>query len=155
MKKILTILTMTLMMAGLFAYEPNPECFEVNDDMIYYNEEVEPKYGGNGIRRFLTTGPISLEKEAGRYYRRIESTKNYADFCLEIIRITSTDEEKEEYRNKLENAIKRAIYEEIPFVTDKNFWTISKREYTKKFIKYLKKIQKEQLKEQEKQQQNE
>lgn len=40
MKKILTVLMMVLMMAGLFAYEPKKECAKVkrNGDVVYYEK---------------------------------------------------------------------------------------------------------------------
>ena len=48
MKKIFTVLMMTLMMAGLFAYEPKIECAEVkrNGDFVYYEKtELYNRFG--------------------------------------------------------------------------------------------------------------
>lgn len=147
MKKILTVLIITLMMTGLFAYEPNPEFFDVSDDMVSYYEEVEPQYGGNGIRCFLSTGPIGMKKEALLYYRMFESEK--AMINMYFLSASSTDDEeiKEKNRNNAINCKKRAI-NEIPFITEKNFWKINEKQYIKIFCKYLKKIQKAELKKQ-------
>lgn len=40
MKKILTVLMMVLMMAGLFAYEPKKECAKVKGNKVYYEETI-------------------------------------------------------------------------------------------------------------------
>ena len=147
MKKILTVLMMTLMMAGLFAYEPKKEFFEVRDDMVYYNKEVEPQYVGDGIRHFLSTGPIGMEKEAHRQYSWLEFKRKMIYRYFDRAKRTADEEKKENYITKAENCINRAI-NEIPFITEKNFWTITERDYVKMFCKYLKKIQKEELKRQ-------
>ena len=149
MKKILTVLIITLMMAGLFAYEPKKEFFEVRDDMVYYNEEVEPQYGGDGIRRFLSTGPIAMEKEAHFQYSMFELERKMIYSYLDRVKRTADEEKKENYKTKAENCINRVI-NEIAFITEKNFWTITERNYVKMFCKYLKKIQKEELKKQKK-----
>ena len=148
MKKILTVLIMTLMMAGsLFAYEPNPEFFKVSNDMVYYYEEVEPQYGANGIRCFLSTDLIGMKKEAHLQYLMFELMKKmmYVNFSLAFS--TADEEIKEDYKNKAIEYKNRAI-NEIPFITEKNFWTITEQQYIKIFCKYLKKIQKAELKRQ-------
>lgn len=148
MKKILTVLMMTLMMAGtLFAYEPNPEFFEVIDDMVYYYEEVEPQYGGDGIRCFLSTGPIGMKEEAHLQYLKFELVKKMMFRYFDYAKTAADEENKENYKTEAENCINRAI-NEIPFITEKNFWTINEYQYIKIFCKYLKKIQKAELKKQ-------
>lgn len=137
------------MMAGLFAYEPSRDCFKVSDDMIYYREEVEPMYGGDGIRCFLSPGPIGMEKEAHLLFANLELARTLSSFNARAAKRTNDEEEKERLINKCRECVYRAEYN-IPFVTEKNFWTITENQYKKRFIKYLKKIQKEELKKQNK-----
>ena len=137
------------MMAGLFAYEPNIDCFKVSDDTIYYREEVEPMYGGDGIRSFLSTGPIGMEKEAHYLFAELELARTLSLFNARVAKRTNDEAEKERLTNECRDCVYRAAYN-IPFVTKENFWTITEKQYEKKFIKYLKKIQKEELKNQNK-----
>lgn len=145
MKKILMVL---MMMAGtLFAYEPNTEFFNVIDDnIITYKEEVEPQYGSSGIRCFITSRK-SLERVALSLYSRFEHKREMMFMYFSYADEEVDEEKKEEYKNKAINYINRAI-NEIPFITEKNFWTINKYQYIKIFCKYLKKIQKAELKKQ-------
>ena len=150
MKKMVMILMMVFtMMAGLFAYEPSRDCFKVSDDMIYYREEVEPLYGGNGVRSFLSTGPIGMKKEAHFLFNGIKFARSLSSFNATAANRTNDEEEKERLINKCSECVHRAVYN-IPFVTEKNFWTITEKQYEKKFVKYLNKIQKEELKKQNK-----
>ena len=147
MKKIFVLMMLfTMMIAGLFAYEPNPEFFDVSDDMVYYCEEVEPQYGGNGIRCFLSS-PIGMKNDALFYYRVFESEKKLMYVYFSLANEESDEEIKEKYKNDAIDCINRAI-NKIPFITEKNFWTINEHQYIKIFCKYLKKIQKAELKKQ-------
>ena len=149
MRKIITlfVLAFTMMAGTLFAYEPNPEFFEVIDDMVYYYEEVEPQYDGDGIRCFLSTGPIGMKEEAHLQYLKFELVKKMMCRYFDDAKRTADEENKENYKTKAENCKNRAI-NEIPFITEKNFWTINEHQYIKIFCKYLKKIQKAELKKQ-------
>lgn len=137
------------MMSGLFAYEPSRDCFKVSNDMIYYREEVDPMYGGDGIRSFLSTGPIGMEKEAHYLFSKLEFSRTLSSFNAIAAKRTNDEEDKERLINECRECVYRAEYN-IPFVTEKNFWTITENQYKKRFIKYLKKIQKEELKKQNK-----
>ena len=147
MKKIFTVLIMTLMMAGsLFAYEPKPEFFNVWDNIITYKEVVEPQYGGSGIRCFLATRQ-SMEKDALVGYRNFEYEKTMMLIYFSSAEKEADEEKKEEYKNKAIECKNRAI-NEVPFITEKNFWTMNEQQYIKIFCKYLKKIHKAELKKQ-------
>lgn len=52
MKKIIMVMMMVLMMAGLFAYEPKVECAKVKGDRIYYEETYESSYRNTKTRHW-------------------------------------------------------------------------------------------------------
>ena len=126
MKKILMILMMYFtMMAGMFAYEPNKECFEViylkNFDSVYISYK-------EGERTFFV---INIKDDN----KNIECSASDMFFQLkvarDIIEITNNDT----YKNKAIN--------EVPFITEENFYTISEEEYVNMFTKYINNIYKE------------
>ena len=156
MKKILTVLMMTLMMAGLFAYEPKVECFTVfTTGSAYYEEEVVVEdnilfkhYLIDDDRRFKRSSFFNLEDlkyEAERSYFKLLESRN---------RVEQLTNEKEMYKRykkdhmvdyreeSIECEINEAIYE-IPFVTRENFYKISKSKYMKMFIRYMENLKKE------------
>lgn len=129
MRKI-ALFIMTLMMAGsLFAYEPNKECFEatyikcIDSVDISYKE----KYDG-GERCFfvinIKDNNKNIECSASRLFFNLKAARD-------VIEITNDGT----YKNKAIN--------EVPFVTEENFFTISEEEYVKMFTKYIKNIYEE------------
>ena len=165
MKKILTVLMMVLMMAGLFAYEPKKECFEVytcNNAVSYYEKvRVEDDFpyskiflDDNGFfTRLLIVDLWGLKYEAERNYLKLLLNRNQVEQLKkkkERLSFNTKEERKQhiELDQRIEKTISEAVYE-IPFVTRENFYKISKRKYEKTFIKYMKKIQKEELEKEE------
>ena len=147
---------MTLMMAGLFAYEPKVECFTVfTTGSAYYEEEVVVEdnilfkhYLIDDDRRFKRSSFFNLEDlkyEAERSYFKLLESRN---------RVEQLTNEKEMYKRykkdhmvdyreeSIECEINEAIYE-IPFVTRENFYKISKSKYMKMFIRYMENLKKE------------
>lgn len=150
MKKMIMVFMAALtMVAGLFAYEPKKELFKVRNDLIYYREEVEPLYGGDGVRSFLSTGPIGMKKEAHFLFNNLKLARTLCSFNASVAEREKDEAEKERLTDKCRECVYRAVYN-TPFVTEENFWTISEKQYEKKFVKYLNNIQKEELKKQNK-----
>lgn len=158
MKKILTVLIMTLMMAGLFAYEPKPEFFTVINDMVFYNEEVRVEDDvlydeillddNRCFTRYLFLDLSDLKYEAEKNYLSILETRNKVELLkkkLEIEKQYKKDYLVEFYEESIEEKINKAVYE-IPFVTRENLYKISKRKYMKMFISYMENLKQQQNK---------
>lgn len=147
------------MMAGLFAYEPKKECFEVYTitNSTYYKEEVRVEDdvlyssflldGNRCFTRHLLVDLWDLKYEAERNYLKLLLNRNRVEHLKKEKEGLpfNTKEEREQYiEQRIEKEINEAVYG-IPFVTRENFYKISKRKYEKTFTKYMKKIQKEAL----------
>lgn len=155
MKKILTILIMTLIMAGLFAYEPKVECFKVFTGSAYYEEEVVVEdnipfkyYLLDDDRRFKRSSFFNLEDlkyEAERSYFKLLDSRNSVEQLTkekEMYKRYKKDHMVDYCEEYIECEINEAIYE-IPFVTRENFYKISKSKYMKMFIRYMENLKKE------------
>lgn len=129
MKKMFIFMMVFTMMAGLFAYEPNKECFEATYIKCFDSVDIlyKEKYDG-GERCFfvinIKDNNKNIECSASRLFFYIKVTRD-------SIEITNDDT----YKNKAIN--------EVPFVTEENFCTISEEEYVKMFTKYIKNIYEE------------
>lgn len=155
MKKILTVLIMALMMAGLFAYEPKVECFTVFTGAAYYEEEVVVEdnipfkdYLLDDDRRFKRSSFFNLgdlKYEAERSYFKLLESRNRVEQLTkekEMNKRYKKDSMVEYLGESIECEINEAIYE-IPFVTRENFYKISKSKYMKMFIRYMENLKKE------------
>ena len=131
------------MIAGLFAYEPKKELFEVfynrleRHYTISYYEEVEPQYNFNGKRYITVLNTDNIKSAAIFHYKHFDI---YRDACSITLRLPNKNSDEQiaevkEYKNKAIN--------EVPFITEENFNTITETEYVYKFTKYLKKIEKQ------------
>lgn len=157
MKKILTVLMMTLIMAGLFAYEPKVECFTVFTftGSAYYEEEVVVEDNilfqecllddDRHFKRSSFFNLNDLKYEAERSYFELLESRNRVE------QLTKEKEMNKRYKKdymvdylgeRIECEINEAIYE-IPFVTRENFYKISKSKYMKMFIRYMENLKKE------------
>ena len=160
---MIMVLMMVLMMAGLFAYEPKKECFEVYTSVnsVFYTEEVRVEDGvpynsillddNRCFKRYLTVDLRYLKYEAERNYLKLLLNRNRVEQLKkekERLSFNAEEERKQHINQSIEKEITEAVYE-IPFVTRENFHKISKRKYEKTFIKYMKKIQKEALEKEE------
>lgn len=145
MRKI-ALFVMTLMMAGtLFAYEPEKEFFKV---VIYYDEEVEPQYGGDGTRRTFKILPSIMKRQAHSFYNDLLlCTRELASDYFSLAKREVDEEKRKKYENESINCIDWAI-NNIPFITKENYWTVDEYQYTKMFCKYFEKFQKAELKRQ-------
>lgn len=146
-------------MAGLFAYEPKKECFEVYRDTVFYAEKVRVEDDvlydsillddNRCFTRYLTIDLGDLEYAVEINYLKLLLNRNRVEHLKKEKESLSfnTKEERKLYielDQRIEKEINEAVYE-IPFVTRENFYKISKRKYEKTFIKYMRKIQKEAL----------
>lgn len=151
MRKI-ALFIMTLIITGsLFAYEPKKELFEVyynNIERSYtisYYEEVEPQDRFNGKRYIIVLNTDNIKNDAYFYYGCLDA---YRKACLVTLglytneRVRYNDKCSDEQIAKVEEYKNRAI-NEVPFITEENFDTITKKQYVRKFTKYLKKIKKQ------------
>ena len=151
MKKMFMIFMALTMMAGLFAYEPNPELFEVSYNKlrhcytISYYEEVEPQESFNGKRYITVLNTDNIKNEAYFHY---DCLYVYRTSCLITLglytndRVRYDDKCSDEQIAKVKEYKNRAI-NEVPFITEENFDTITEKQYVRKFTKYLKKIKKQ------------
>lgn len=150
MKKILVVLMMTFtMVSGLFAYEPNPELFEVSYDKldhcytISYYDEVEPIHGFDGKRHIiiLNANKKCIKSEATFHYEQFDALRRACVVTLGLpnrYNVKYSDEQLakvKEYKN--------AAINKVPFITEENFNSMTESQYVYKFTKYLKKIKKQ------------
>ena len=139
------------MMAGLFAYEPNTELFEVSYNKlrhcytISYYEEVEPQESFNGKRYITVLNTDNIKNEAYFHY---DCLYVYRTSCLITLglytndRVRYDDKCSDEQIAKVKEYKNRAI-NEVPFITEENFDTITEKQYVRKFTKYMKKVKKQ------------
>ena len=140
------------MMAGLFAYEPNPELFEVSYDKlgrctISYYEEVEPHSFFNGERLIviLNANNNNIKRYAIFHYEQYDAIRKA---CLITLGLYTNDRVRYDAKCSDEQIAKVKEYKniainEVPFITEENFETITEKQYVRKFTKYLKKIKKQ------------
>lgn len=152
MKKMVMVLMMVFtMVAGLFAYEPKKELFEVyynNIERCYtisYYEEVEPQDNFNGKRHIIVLNTDNIKNEAYFYYYRLYA---YRTSCLVTLGLYTNDRVRYDVKCSDEQIAKVKEYKnrainETPFITEENFDTITEKQYVRKFTKYLKKIKKQ------------
>lgn len=152
MKKIfILMITVFTMAAGLFAYEPKKELFKVYHNTIErcytisYYEEVEPQDIFNGKRYITVLNTDNIKNDAYHHYDRLDC---YRTSCLVTLGLHTNDRVKydakcsDEQIAKVKEYKNRAI-NEVPFITEENFETITEKQYVRKFTKYLKKIKKQ------------
>lgn len=147
MKKIFILMIAFTMVAGLFAYEPNPKLFEVCYDkldncyMISYYEEVEHQYNFNGKRYITVLNTDNVEKEAIFHYEQLDA---FRKACVMTLGLPNKNNVKysEEQIAKVKEYKNRAI-NEVPFITEENFNSITEAQYVYKFTKYMKNIKKQ------------
>lgn len=151
MKKMFMIFMAFTMMTGLFAYEPKKELFKVYHNTIKrcytisYYEEVEPQDSFNGKRYITVLNTDNIKNEAYFHYDRLD---DYRTLCLVILGLHTNDRVRynakcsDEQIAKVKEYKNRAI-NEVPFITEENFDTITEKQYVRKFTKYLKKIKKQ------------
>ena len=149
MKKMFMIFMAFTMMAGLFAYEPNPELFEVTYSkmdkcyMISYYDEVEPQSFFDGIRyiTILNANKNNIKREATFHYEQFDALRQACAITLGLpnkYNVKYSDEQiakVKEYKNIAIN--------KVPFITEENFNSMTESQYVYKFTKYLKKIKKQ------------
>lgn len=109
MKKILTVLMMVLMMAGLFAYEPKIECATVkrNGDVKYY-EKTE-------LYNWISPGLSADPKDLFRWYNPSGDTYDYVGW---VIGKDYTVEQCVDYRYKKLEQARRDYYYDMEKVTN-------------------------------------
>ena len=152
MKKMVMVLMMVFtMVAGMVAYEPNKELFKVYHNAIErcytisYYEEVEPQDSFNGKRRIIVLNTDNIKNDAYFHYDCLDS---YRKACLVTLGLYTNDRVRydtkcsDEQIAKVKEYKNRAI-NEVPFVTEENFETITEKQYVRKFTKYLKNIKKQ------------
>lgn len=126
MKRMFMILMMYFtMLAGLFAFEPNKECFEAT--YLKNIDCVDISYK-EGERKFFV---INIKDDNKNIECSARSLFFNVKAARDVIEITNNDT----YKNKAIN--------EVPFITEENFCTISEEEYVNMFTKYIKNIYKE------------
>lgn len=147
MKKILMIMMMFFGLSAAFAYEPNPELFEVIYDKldhcytISYYEEVEPQSFFNGKRYITILNMKHIENEAIFHYEILDFYRKACVITLGLpnkYNVKYSDEQLakvKEYKNRAIN--------EVPFITEENFNTITEIEYVYKFTKYMKRVKRQ------------
>ena len=149
MKKMFMIFMAFTMMTGLFAYEPNPELFEVTYSKmdkcytISYYEEVEPQSFFNGERCIiiLNANKKGIKNEATFYYGQFDAIRKACAITLGLpnkYNVKYSDEQiakVKEYKNIAIN--------KIPFITEENFNSMTEMQYVYMFTKYLEKIKKQ------------
>ena len=141
------------MMAGLFAYEPNPELFEVSYNKlrhcytISYYEEVEPQSLFNGERLIfiLNAKNNNIKRYAILHYEQYDAIRKACLITLGLYtndRVRYDDKCSDEQIAKVKEYKNQAI-NKVPFITEENFDTITEKQYVRKFTKYMKKIKKQ------------
>ena len=139
------------MMAGLFAYEPNPELFEVSYNKLHhcytisYYEEVEPQESFNGKRYITVLNTDNIKRDAIFHYEQYDAIRKS---CLITLGLYTNDRVRYDVKCSDEQIAKVKEYKNIainkvPFITEENFETITEKQYVRKFTKYLKKIKKQ------------
>lgn len=135
------------MVAGLFAYEPKKELFKVYHNTIKrcytisYYEEVEPQDSFNGKRYITVLNTDNIKNEAYFHYDRFDAFRKACVVTLGLpnkYNVKYSDEQiakVKEYKN--------AAINEVPFITEENFNSMTEAQYVYKFTKYLKKIKKQ------------
>lgn len=121
------------MVVSLFAYEPKKECFEATYSKWTDSVNILYKEKYDGGERCFTVINIkdnnkNIECSASSLFFYFKATRDF-------IEITDDDTYKNEVKNEAIN--------EVPFVTEENFCTISKEEYVNMFTKYIKNIYEE------------
>ena len=139
------------MVAGMFAYEPNKELFKVYYNTIErcytisYYEEVEPQDSFNGKRRIIVLNTDNIKNDAYFHYDLLDA---YRKACLVTLGLHTNDRVRYDAKCSDEQIAKVKEYKnlainEVPFITEENFDTITEKQYVRKFTKYLKKIKKQ------------
>lgn len=155
MKKMIMVLMMVFtMMAGLFAYQPHHEFFEVIDNTAFYKEEVKVEddvlfneYMLDDNRCFTRRLCLNLKKleyEAEKNYFELLYIRNYVEHLTKENKLYEFYGETyllELNKKNIERKINEAVYR-IPFVTRENFYKVSKRKYIKTYIKYMQTLKK-------------
>ena len=124
---LMMFFTMTV---SLFAYEPNKECFEATYIKCTDSVDILYKEKYDGGERCFTV--VNIKDNNKNIECSASSLFFYFKAARDIIEIANDDT----YKNKVKN---EAI-NEVPFVTEENFCTISEEEYVKMFTKYIKNI---------------
>ena len=152
MKKMVMVLMMVFtMVAGMFAYEPNKELFKVRYNAfercytISYYEEVEPQDSFNGKRYITVLNTNNIKNDACFHYYLLDAHRKA---CLVTLGLYTNDRVRYDTKCSDEQIAKVKKYKniainEIPFVTEENFETITEKQYVRKFTKYMKKIKKQ------------
>ena len=141
------------MMAGLFAYEPNPKLFEVSYDKldrcrISYYEEVEPHSFFKGKRLIVILNAKNnnnIKRDAIFYYEQYDSIRKACLITLGLYtndRVRYDDKCSDEQIAKVKE-YKNIAIDEVPFITEENFDNITEKQYVRKFTKYMKMIKKQ------------
>ena len=141
------------MVTGLFAYEPNPELFEVSYDKlgrrytISYYEEVEPNSFFNGKRLIviLNAKNNNIKRDAIFHYELYDAIRKA---CAITLGLYTNDRVRYDAKCSDEQIAKAKEYKnaainKVPFITEENFDTITEKQYVRKFTKYMKKIKKQ------------
>lgn len=149
MKKMFMIFMAFTMMAGLFAYEPNPELFEVTYSkigkcyMISYSDEVEPQSFFNGKRciTILNANKNNIKREATFHYEQFDALRQACAITLGLpnkYNVKYSDEQLAKVKEYKNIAINK-----VPFITEENFNSMTEMQYVYKFTKYMKNIKKQ------------
>lgn len=156
MKKILMIMMMVFtMIAGLFAYEPKKECFEVSTNITTYKEEgvkveADVHYkdylldDNRCFTRYFCLRLGELEYEAESNYLKLLRSRNRVEHYKKqkkLYKRYKKDSLVKLMEGYIEEEITEAVYE-MPFVTRENFYKISKRKYMKIFTNYMESLKK-------------
>ena len=146
------LMTALTMMAGLFAYEPNPELFEVSYDKldrcrISYYEEVEPQsfFKGERLIVILNAKNDNIKRDAIFHYEQYDAIRKA---CLITLGLYTNDKVRYDVKCSDEQIAKAKEYKnqainKVPFITEENFDNITEKQYVRKFTKYMKKIKKQ------------
>lgn len=141
--------------AGLFAYEPKKECFDVCANVATYKEEgvkVEADVlyrdslldDNRCFTRYFYLRLGELEYEAEENYLLLLRRRTNAEYHKKQVKLYKrykNDSLVKLMERFIEEEINEAVYE-IPFVTRENFYKISKRKYMKIFINYMESLKK-------------
>ena len=145
MKKMFTIMMMVFtMMAGLFAYEPNPELFKVT-----YHRSSDKSFRGYVITyrdeerhiTILNANKNNIKREATFHYEQFEALRQACAITLGLpnkYNVKYSDEQLAKVKEYKSIAINK-----VPFITEENFNSMTESQYVYMFTKYLKKIKKQ------------
>lgn len=159
MKKTILTILMALIAVTVFAYEPKVECFKVFTDSVHYSEKVKVEEGTfrseswekvfSDILRFETIEYDELEYKAESLYLELKKYRNDIKYIAAKIALRKKYGLKEyDYQyDFLEDTVTDAVLT-IPFVTKENFHKLTKKEYKKIFIEYMRNLVKKESKQQ-------